>query len=55
MREDIAYHIRRVLEKETAIFARARVISSGTKRIREIALRKLEAMQRDVSTSLDMT
>jgi hypothetical protein len=55
MREDIAYHIRRVLEKETAIFARARVISSGAKRIREIALRKLEAMQRDVSTSLDMT
>jgi hypothetical protein len=49
--KDIAYHIRRVWEKETAIFA-AFVISSKAKRSREIPLPQI---QRDVSTSLDMT
>jgi len=31
------------------------VISSGAKQSREIPLHNLEAVQRDVSTSLDMT
>jgi hypothetical protein len=56
MGKDIAYHIRRVWEKETAILSlNAFVISSGAKWSRETPLRTLEVIQRDVSTSPDMT
>src|SRR5207244_10618240 len=56
MGKDIAYHIRRVWEKETAILSPStlsfRAERSGVEKPR---CATLEVIQRDVSTSLDMT
>jgi hypothetical protein len=52
--KDIAYHIRRVWEKETAILLHlsGRAKRSGVEKSR---CASVEVIQRDVSTSLDMT